>query len=293
MRVLVTVLLVCWHAETAAGEYNIADVDDDPASISVDVGLMQLDINMQRARRNNTFSNASAVLPSVDCVRVISLEGSEQLPLLEAELDRLGLRDRAVFQTETPDPEGGQAGCFRAHVRAWNAGREAGCSSLLVLEDDAFFDPDVEQQGLSRADAYLKTGLPFDLLLLGWNKMVGIGRVSVQKIDGSECAFNLIGDWASTHAYVISPAATEKWKNLEWREGRALDVYVADQENSTFVTVRPVTAYQRYHKTEIPWEGAPPLTQDLYARKKAKPAVQRSTEDQIYEQSSYGDECVA
>merc|ERR1740130_2551122 len=96
------------------------DVDDE--DIQSNVELMQLGVNVQRGRRSNVSDIAFS---SVDCVRVITLEGSDQLARMEEELDRVGLRSRATIQTESPDPEGGMAGCFRAHVKAWNAALEA------------------------------------------------------------------------------------------------------------------------------------------------------------------------
>ena len=59
--------------------------------------------------------NAMALFPSIrpGCLRVLTLEGSDTLPLRQ-ELESLGLWQRAVMQVSKRDAEGGLAGCWRA-----------------------------------------------------------------------------------------------------------------------------------------------------------------------------------
>ena len=60
----------------------------------------------------------AAFLPSVDCVRVIGLEGSSMRQPMESQLREFGLWNRTFWQTEKQDLGGSKAGCWRAHVKA-------------------------------------------------------------------------------------------------------------------------------------------------------------------------------
>jgi GR25 family glycosyltransferase involved in LPS biosynthesis len=233
--------------------------------------------------------DANAILPSVECVRVISLNGSKTLSLLTGELKRLGLWSRTTVQIEQPDPEGGMAGCFRAHVRAWTFGQQ--CSNQLVLEDDAFFDNDTVDISIARAEAFLQGGISYDILQLGWSLFAG--QVRVSKIEGADCAFQLHGDWVRLHAYVISNDAMQRLSSLEFA-GEHIDVYLARDNDTKCATIRPMSAHQRYHKTAIPWSDNKTVQaiQNSNQKKKADPAyARRHIEDPVYQASGYGDLC--
>ena len=77
------------------------------------------------------FANTTLV-PSIDCMRVITLNDSKELPLFEQEARRVGFWHRVSVQVEHHDPDGAAAGCSRAHIRAWNWGADHNCSHLLV-----------------------------------------------------------------------------------------------------------------------------------------------------------------
>lgn len=275
--------------------------EDDACKDYSDVSfsLLQHDIqhdDLTTTSDDGAYSSPSArieelaILPSVDCVRVISLNGSKALAPLTDELKRLGLWDRTIVQTEQLDPDGGRAGCFRAHVRAWSHSKN--CSHLLVLEDDAFFENDTMALSTSRAEAFVGSGLPYDMLYLGWNRVMGIGQVNVIEIDGADCTFQLQGGWASTHAYVISNVAMRRLSTMEF-DGVALDMHLQGLNDTTFSTIRPMSAFQRYHKTAIEWD-VPEwyINQEAYAKDKADPEYVRThSEDPTYQNSGYGGMC--
>jgi hypothetical protein len=122
----------------------IGDLDGEHETKEVAMELLQYDILVDQKtlfaeNARYSASDALTILPSIDCVRMITLNGSEMSDLLRNELKVRGLWNRTTVQTEQLDPEGGRAGCFRAHVRAWNLGLTLECENLLVLEDDVFF----------------------------------------------------------------------------------------------------------------------------------------------------------
>jgi GR25 family glycosyltransferase involved in LPS biosynthesis len=274
---------------------GLAREDDCNEYSDVSISLLQHDIIQHDLTTSDDGASSPsarfeelAILPSVECVRVISLNGSKALAPLTDELKRLGLWDRTIVQTEQLDPDGGKAGCFRAHVRAWSHSQN--CSHLLVLEDDAFFENDTMALSTARAEAFVGSGLPYDMLYLGWNRVMGIGQVQVSEIEGADCAFQLQGGWASTHAYVISKVAMRRLSSIEF-EGVALDMHLQGLKDTTFSTIRPMSAFQRYHKTSIEWD-VPFANQEAYAKDKANPDyVRNHSEFPTYQNSGYGDMC--
>ena len=107
-------------------------------------------------------------LPSVTCVQIVALEGSEELPTLLKELSLMGMMPRVNYTVRPPDPDGKDAGCFRGHVAQWNQALDRGCGTTLVLEEDAIFDGPVLQQAMARAEAFVASQADFDLFFLGW-----------------------------------------------------------------------------------------------------------------------------
>jgi len=79
------------------------------------------------------------LLPDVDCIRYIAINGSSSQAPFEAQMKALGLWDRITVQTEHLDPEGKTQGAFLSHQRAWAAALVGGCNNLMVLEEDVFF----------------------------------------------------------------------------------------------------------------------------------------------------------
>ena len=116
---------------------------------------------------NLTFAEGT-LLPSVQCLEYMALKNSSQLPLFKAQMQALGMWDRVTVHIAAPDPEGKPAGCFRAHVAAWNHALSRGCESALMLEEDVFFNEPVVEKSMINADAFVASGLPFDMLFLGY-----------------------------------------------------------------------------------------------------------------------------
>jgi len=188
------------------------------------------------------------------------MQGSDTLSWLEAQLRQLGLWSRTLVQVEEPDPEGGMAGCFHAHVRAWQASQA--CRNLLVLEDDAFFENGTVQRGMHHVEAFLQSEPVYDLMLLGWSgHPTPPESVSVRQVEGVECIFAITGTWALTHAYIISNTAMHDFKGMQWKEhSTAIDHDLSSfRDRGLFVTVRPEIAFQRAHPlttTETPFHNA-------------------------------------
>ena len=89
---------------------------------------------------NHPGAEAVSLPPEVDCVRIISLEGKTQMiNMFKVDATLMGFINRTIVQFEKRDPEGGKAGCWRAHKRANRLALAAGCKNLLVLEDDVYF----------------------------------------------------------------------------------------------------------------------------------------------------------
>jgi hypothetical protein len=161
------------------------------------------------------------------------------------------------------------------------------CSNLLVLEDDAFFENDTVELSTTRADAFLRSEVPYGLLLLGWNKPGGFGDVQVSKINGADCAFQLDENVRSSHAYVISNTTMLRFSNWSFA-GDAIDVALP-RSGADILTIRPMSVFQRYHKSAASnqMQG-----HDMYSKVKAHPDMLRiNSEDAVYQDSGYGDLC--
>lgn len=202
---------------------------------------------------------------SFDCVRVITMEGSDQYPLFQAEASRVGLT-KYTTQVETRDPDGGDAGCFRAHVRASRWGLENRCQALLVLEDDVYFerpDPTIDLSGVLSSTEY-------DVLYLGsfqgdrqWtSEWKGVARNGIQ--------------WW-THAYVVPPA-TQRWiasLGYEPKEGQLGTIdWVMNLGHEPHLpstlpipkkyTIVPQMAFQRFHPSQTSSHRATTRVGQLY-----------------------------
>ena len=79
----------------------------------------------------------SQLLPDIDCIRYIAINGSSSQAPFEAQMKALGLWDRITVQTEHLDPEGKTQGAFLSHQRAWAAA--LGCTRDLQDAADLEF----------------------------------------------------------------------------------------------------------------------------------------------------------
>ena len=105
-------------------------------------------------------------LSSVDCIRVLTLEGSSQLQRFRDGMEPYGLWERTTVQVEDRDTNNSHRGVWNAHQRAW---RESGeCNHLLVFEDDCYFENATAVVGMQRVEMFLRSNIPYDFVLLGW-----------------------------------------------------------------------------------------------------------------------------
>ena len=89
---------------------------------------------------NLTFAPGK-LLPAVKCIEYMAVIGSKEVPIFTAQMQALGLWDRVTVHLAQPDPDGKEAGCFRAHVNAWNSALARGCESALMVEEDVRSPP--------------------------------------------------------------------------------------------------------------------------------------------------------
>ena len=193
-------------------------------------------------------------LPSVPCVQIVALQNSTTLPGLTVELAAMGFTPRVQELVGAPDPQGKAAGDFHAHVKVWNMALDRGCSSALILEEDARFEGSVLQQGFKAIDSFISGGglKTIDVLLLGWNANYYTGgNVPFQNktrlsATTTECIY-AIQKWFETHAYVISGAAMQRLANASY-DGRPIDDYLSDEVPA--VVVKPKMAFQGLHASQ-------------------------------------------
>ena len=214
-----------------------------------------------------SWPSPPALLPSVDCIRVLTVGDADDVTFRRfvKKTRRVGLWGRTTVQREAPDPEGGRVGCFRAHVRAWQAGVAERCNHLLVMEDDVFFDEEALPTWSQRAEALFRSRTPYDMLFMGFD--LGWGDSLLAGIDpnatviaratphaGLECTYT-IHDWRSTHAYIISRDAMRTLQNLTTAVGdQPIDFLLPQQyDRGRFVALRPKVAFQSFHESKISW----------------------------------------
>jgi len=215
----------------------------------------------------------SPLLPLVDCIRVITLEDSDQYPLFVDEMNRVGIWDRVTVQTETRDPEGTAAGCSRAHMRAWAWGAANNCSHLLVFEDDVFFEDATLASWAVSANHFLRSDNPYDILLMGWDRHPTVFANNSHHVEvpatwaqatpypkWPNCTYRL-HQWAAMHAYIISNAAMHHWSGLKWSDSDKVYHGILDHvlpryhDRGGFYSIRPKCAFQRFHRSSIGWDS--------------------------------------
>jgi len=166
------------------------------------------------------------------------------------------------------------------------AGLEQGCVNQMVLEDDTFFDATASLV-FSRVETFLESGLPYDLLQLGWVTMPW--RISWVKISRMvppvPCFYKLSGRWTATHAYIMSRSAMLQEANASY-SFMPIDVYYS-QVFKNVVTTPPVCAFQRCHKSSIPL----PLVDEFRCHIKANSTFQHIVEDAVYNYSGLLGDC--
>jgi len=193
-------------------------------------------------------------------VQVLGLENSSSLAGLKNELNAMKLSDSAEYLVQQPDPQGKAAGCFGGHVKMWNRALERGCEAALILEEDARFEGPVLKSGMASADTFLKSGNSYDMYFLGWNADFFTGGHLPSKnltklwtVPGAECSYK-VHYWFETHAYIISKAAMEKYKDLNYTGTPIDDLLSIDLDVDSFV-VRPKIAFQVLHRSQALSQG--------------------------------------
>ena len=143
---------------------------------------------------------------------------------------------------------------------------------MLVVEDDVEFDQENLATWNARAEAFLQSGRPYDMLFagfdLGWghslresilpNASVVTTATPLTSSAACQCAY-VLTNWRSTHAYIISRAAMREWQSMTTVVGEEpIDFHLPNLYNDRhgFIALRPKIAFQRFHGTSIPWDGA-------------------------------------
>lgn len=206
----------------------------------------------------------SNVWDEIDCVRCIAMASAvERRMLFQAEAERVGLGGtRVTYQLEEPDPDGGTAGCFRAHVRAAQAAVSEGCSNLLVFEADAYFKGDLVGT-LKNVSHFLRQKPDYDMLLLGHNP---VSNTWATKFAGLRRAAVTFGG----HARILSRNFMEKVAALTYKNLH-LDNKLVLMRPIIYVAY-PMIAFQRDHYSTV--------TQFKNKKKGHRTPFQRYTENE-------------
>jgi len=133
--------------------------------------------------RTQTLATKPEFLPGVDCIRYIVVnEGNASHPTndalapFQAQMERLGLWPRITVQWMVKDPRGKTAGCFAGHRQAWAAALAEGCHNMMAMEEDLVYAEDEIEPSATHANAFITSGEPYDMLMLGWGSSISHPR---------------------------------------------------------------------------------------------------------------------
>ena len=178
----------------------------------------------------------------VDCITVINLKThKERAVKFMMEAERAGLPNTIEQQWEDLDPDGGTAGCFRAHVRAVQNAYDNQCDNVLVFEPDTYFHGDY-QKAFRDMDRFLASGDYYDVFFLGHYP---ISRMHPTEYDGIYRSFSSFHG----HARMVSRPFMKKMRVLEYN-GIHLDNQLALMRPWT-MTVYPMVAFQHAHHSDV------------------------------------------
>ena len=239
---------------------------------------------------------------------------STSIPAFQKEMEKYGLWDRTVVQTEIQDPKFSRRGVWDAHQRAWK--ESEGCNNTLVFEDDAFFDDEYAAFGMAQVERFLaadRATYPYDLVMLGWayqncqdeiNNTLSQIRLSkstprVSPIGGDFSCLYRLKHWSDLHAYVISARAREEFSKPVWRKTTdqqkdpdhidnylsMLGTTVPYMREPVVVTVRPMIAFQKSHEIVNKWANGAYWREEqrLSEAWRGNPACMRISEAAIYQ----------
>ncbi len=151
----------------------------------------------------------------------------------EKEFAAVGLLDRVRFHVAVRHPTDREEGIFESHMHCLADGLAAGAETILVFEDDVFFQG-FDNRKLSRACNYLKKQGPWNGLFLGCI-IDGSRRTGERNLAG-------INYRTLAHAYALHrPFASEFVKN-QW-SGVPFDELLR-RKSSRFYALRPMCAFQ-------------------------------------------------
>jgi len=185
-----------------------------------------------------TEENKRSVWKYVDCITVINLKNEpKRAEKFALEARRVGMPDRIHEQWEDLDPDGGTAGCFRAHIRAVNWAYEKKCENVLVFEPDTYFYGNYEK-AFRDMDSFLASGEYFDVFFLGHYP---ISRLHETRFDGIVRTFSSFHG----HARMISRQFMIKMRQLKYSRVH-LDNKLALMKPVSF-SVYPMVAFQHAH----------------------------------------------
>lgn len=179
----------------------------------------------------------------VDCITVITLKTEQERGekfLQEAE--RVGMPvSRIRTQLEDLDPDGGTAGCFRAHVRAVQHAYDQKCKNVLVFEPDTYFHGDYEKsfRDMSR---FLETGEYYDVFFLGHYPISRMHKTTHEGIYRSFSSFH-------GHARMVSRSFMKRMILLEY-DNLHLDNRIAIMKPQ-MLAVYPMVAFQHAHESIV------------------------------------------
>ena len=178
----------------------------------------------------------------VDCITVINLKThKERADNFTKEAERAGLPDTIVQQWEDLDPDGGTAGCFRAHVRAVRNAYDNQCDNVLVFEPDTYFHGNY-QKAFRDMDRFLASGDYYDVFFLGHYP---ISRMHPTEYDGIYRSFSSFHG----HARMVSRPFMKKMRVLEYN-GIHLDNQLALMR-PRMMSVYPMIAFQHAHHSDV------------------------------------------
>jgi GR25 family glycosyltransferase involved in LPS biosynthesis len=139
----------------------------------------------------------------LDAVWCITLDtATARHAAVQAELTKVGLRDKTTLMLNKRDPLGGVRGCYTSHQHAWNEMMRQGLTNVLIVEDDVFFAKDWAD-GEARVADFVARAADWDCLLLGWTPRRSLRNKEFKYIDRVVCG-------AGTHAYILNKRALRK-----------------------------------------------------------------------------------
>jgi len=137
----------------------------------------------------------------VDAVYCITLDtATHRHPVVQKELEKVGLWQKTSLQVNQRDPRGGVCGCHESHRKVWDLAKQKGLRNVMVVEDDVFFANDWHQY-VKDAEAFVQGEPDWDCLFLGWTP------IRSKKTKWKNIVEIMCG--TAMHAYIVNRRALE------------------------------------------------------------------------------------